>query len=92
MHVLQTHMKLSCVKGHEWSYYATVQEPPMPRKPKATKVTRQQEVPSGTPRIRRVMVPMPDDMHLRLRIFAAERRTTMAEIIRAAIERVLRGN
>jgi hypothetical protein len=33
------------------------------------------------------MVPMPDSLHHRLRIMAAERRTTMAEIIRRAIER-----
>ena len=37
--------------------------------------------------IKRVMVPMPDSLHHRIRVIAAERRLTMAEVIREALER-----
>jgi hypothetical protein len=39
--------------------------------------------------IKRVMVPMPDSLHHRIRVMAAERRTTMQAIIRDALERGL---
>ena len=52
----------------------------MPRKAAATK--------DADP-IKRVMVPMPDSLHHRLRVLAAERRTTMQVLIREALERHL---
>jgi predicted DNA-binding protein len=36
---------------------------------------------------KRVMVPMPPALHHRLRVLAAEEQTTMADIIREALER-----
>jgi hypothetical protein len=54
----------------------------MPRKEAVAALSR------GEP-IRRIMVPMPDSLHHRIRVLAAERRTTMQEIIRDALERGL---
>jgi predicted HicB family RNase H-like nuclease len=55
----------------------------MPRKPSIEPTTEP---------IKRVMVPMPDSLHHRIRVLAAERRQTMAEVIREALEReVARG-
>jgi hypothetical protein len=39
--------------------------------------------------IRRIMVRLPDSVHHRVRVMAAEQRTTMAEIIREAVERAV---
>ena len=39
--------------------------------------------------IRRIMVPMPDSLHRKVKIAAAEKRMTMVEILRQAIERGL---
>jgi hypothetical protein len=36
--------------------------------------------------IRRIMVPMPDSLHRRVKMIAAERRLTMAEVIREMLE------
>jgi predicted transcriptional regulator len=43
--------------------------------------------PPETEPIKRVMVPMPDSLHHRIRVIAAERRLTMAKVIREALER-----
>jgi hypothetical protein len=40
--------------------------------------------------IKRVLVPMPDSLHHRIRVLAAERRTTMQAIIREMLERGVR--
>jgi hypothetical protein len=39
--------------------------------------------------IRRIMVPMPDSLHRKVKMAAAEKRMTMVEILRQAIERGL---
>jgi hypothetical protein len=51
----------------------------MPREPKTAPETEEP--------IKRVMVRMPDSLHHRLRLLAVERRTTMEEIVRAAVTR-----
>ena len=52
----------------------------MPRKP-------QPKVKDET--IRRVLVHLPDSVHHRVRVVAAERRTTMDRVIREAVERAV---
>jgi hypothetical protein len=39
--------------------------------------------------IRRIMVPLPDSLHRKVKMAAAEKRMTMVEILRQAIERGL---
>jgi hypothetical protein len=51
-------------------------------------MARKTQTAEGEP-IRKFIMPLPDSLHHRIRVMAAERRTTMAELMREALERGL---